>query len=191
MTSGDAGSLPPWRVHGERSIYENRWVSLVAVDVEPPGVERFEHHVVRLNHAAIAAVLDDHDRVLMLRRYRFVPEKWTWELPGGLLDEGESPAVTAAREVEEETGWRPTELHHVVSYEPIVGMVDAPHVVFAGRGAAHVSEPEGGEESGEVAWIPLGKIRGLISQGEIISSGTLVALLHILAFGLESPTSTD
>lgn len=191
MASKDAGSIPPWRVHGERSIYENRWVTLVAVDLEPPGVERFEHHVVRLNHAAIAAVLDDHDRVLMLRRYRFVPEKWTWELPGGLLDRGEEPAATAAREVEEETGWRPAELRKLVSYEPIVGMVDAPHVIFAGRGAVHVSEPEDGEEAGEVAWIPLGKIRTLISQGEIISSGTLVALLHILAFGLETTTAPE
>lgn len=64
---------PAWRVHGERSIYENRWMTLSRVDVEPPGVERFEHHVVRLNSAAIAAVVDGQDRVLMLRQYRFVP----------------------------------------------------------------------------------------------------------------------
>ncbi|WP_308285341.1 NUDIX hydrolase [Actinoplanes hulinensis] len=172
-------------MHGERSIYEDRWVTLSRVDIEPPGVERFEHHVVRLNSAAIAAVVDSRDRVLMLRRYRFVPDKWAWELPGGLLDPGEDAAGTAAREVEEETGWRPHALRRVLTYQPIIGMVDSPHVIFVGRGADLVTEPEGGEESGEVAWIPLEAVRDLIAKGEILSSGTLLALLHILAFGIE------
>lgn len=180
---------PAWRVHGERSIYENRWVSLSRVDIEPPGVERFEHHVVRLNSAAIAAVVDGQDRVLMLRQYRFVPGRWAWELPGGLLDPGEDAAATAAREVEEETGWRPHALRRVLTYQPIVGMVDSPHVIFAGRGADLVGEPESGEESGEVTWIPLGDVRDLIAKGQIISSGTLLALLHILAFGIEPEQS--
>jgi hypothetical protein len=64
--------LEPWQIHGERTLHDNRWVTLTLVDVEPPGVERFEHHVVRLHHVAIAAVVDEHDRVLMLWRYRFV-----------------------------------------------------------------------------------------------------------------------
>ena len=83
--------LDSWQIHGERTVYDNRWVKLALVDVEPPGVERFEHHVVRLHHVSIAAVLDDQDRVLMLWRYRFVPDKWGWELPGGIVDEGEDP----------------------------------------------------------------------------------------------------
>ncbi len=37
-----------WVVHGERPVYESPWVSLALVDVEVPGGERFEHHVVRM-----------------------------------------------------------------------------------------------------------------------------------------------
>lgn len=36
-----------WRVHGERFVYESPWVSLALSTVEPPGLEPFEHHVVR------------------------------------------------------------------------------------------------------------------------------------------------
>jgi hypothetical protein len=46
-----------WRVHGERTIYNNRWVRLVLVDVEPPDGRRFEHHVVRLQRVVAAVVL--------------------------------------------------------------------------------------------------------------------------------------
>lgn len=189
MTANE--ELKPWRIYGERSIYDNRWMRLDLVDVEPPGEPRFEHHVVRLHRAAVAAVFDDADRVLMLWRYRFVPQQWGWELPGGLVDAGEDAAKTAAREVEEETGWRPTELRHLMSYQPLVGMVDAPHDLFVGRGAIYVGEPSQGDEAGRVSWVPLGEVPELMARGELLGSGTLTALLHVLAFGVPSVTASE
>lgn len=91
--------VEPWRIHGERDLYDNRWVKLQLWDVEPPGMKSFEHHVVKLHHVAVTAVLDDQDRVLMMWRYRFVPRQFGWELPGGIVDAGEEPADTALREV--------------------------------------------------------------------------------------------
>jgi ribosomal protein S5 len=35
-----------WVVHGERAVYASPWVSVALVDVQVPGGERFEHHVV-------------------------------------------------------------------------------------------------------------------------------------------------
>ncbi|MGC0314629.1 8-oxo-dGTP pyrophosphatase MutT (NUDIX family) [Kitasatospora acidiphila] len=173
--------LRPWKIHGDRVLYDNPWVQLALVDVEPPGVPRFEHHVVRLKRVAIAAVLDAEDRVLMLWRYRFVPQAWGWELPGGIVDPGEDGSQAAQREVEEETGWRPDSLEHVVTFQPMIGMVDSPHEVFVGEGATLVGEPEEGEEAGRIAWVPLSEIPALMAEGKLMGSGTLVALLHILA----------
>ncbi|MFH8764627.1 GntR family transcriptional regulator [Streptomyces althioticus] len=174
-------NVEPWRIHGERNLYDNPWVKLQLWDVEPPGMQSFEHHVVKLHHVAVTAVLDDQDRVLMMWRYRFVPQQFGWELPGGIVDPGEEPADTALREVVEETGWRPKTLEHVVSYQPMVGMVDSPHEIFVGRGAERVGEPTDQEEAGHIEWVPLADIPGLMARGELMGSGTLVALLHILA----------
>lgn len=176
-----------WRVLGERLIYDNRWVQLAAVRVQPPGMDAFEHHVVRLFRVAIAAVVDDQDRVLMLHRYRFVPDAFGWELPGGIVEPGEDAEKTAAREVEEETGWRPHNLTRVATFEPMIGMVASPHELFVGRGATRVGEPADVEEAGRVEWIPLDRIRGMFDRGELAGSGTLVGLLHILAFGVTRP----
>jgi 8-oxo-dGTP pyrophosphatase MutT (NUDIX family) len=108
-----------WIVHGERPIYENEWVTVGLADISQPSGDRFEHHTVTLPPAAMAVVLDDEgEHVLMSWRHRFVPDVWNWELPGGLLDDGEEPAVTAAREVEEETGYRPRSIEHLVTFEP-------------------------------------------------------------------------
>ena len=118
-------NLGLWRAHGERAIYESPWVWLGQVDVEPPGGDRYWHHVVRLPAAALAALVDDQDRVLMLWRHRFVPDRWGWELPGGLVDDGEEPAEAANRELAEETGYRAGQLEHLVTFQPIFFNVEA------------------------------------------------------------------
>src|SRR4051812_42080220 len=119
----DAKGAPRTKIHGERAIYDNEWVHLVQVEVEPPDGRRFWHHVVRLQTVALVAIFDDRDRVLMVWRHRFVTDRFGWELPGGIVGAGEDPAVAAARETEEETGWRPkTPLHHLCSFQPMPGM---------------------------------------------------------------------
>jgi 8-oxo-dGTP pyrophosphatase MutT (NUDIX family) len=114
-------------------------VRLVLVDVEPPNGERFEHHVVRLGRIAIALVLDDQERVLTLYRHRFATDNWGYELLDGIVEPEDEPAATAAREVEEESGWRPVGApEHLASFQPLPGMVDAPIDLFLWRGAERV-----------------------------------------------------
>jgi 8-oxo-dGTP pyrophosphatase MutT (NUDIX family) len=182
---GNATAEPPdelrTKVFGERVLYDNPWVRLTMVDIEPPDGHRFEHHVVRLFRVAIAVVLNDNDEVLMLWRHRFVADAWGWELPGGIIDASEDGATCAAREVEEETGWRPGPMTHLVTYQPMIGMVDSPHEIYIGHGASLAGQPTDQEEAGRVEWIPVASILGMISRNEIIGSGSLVGLLHVLA----------
>ncbi len=170
-----------WKVHGERPIYQNQWVNLWLADVELPDGQRFEHHVVRMPAAAIAVLLDERDRVLLMWRHRFVSDRWGWELPGGVVEDGEDPAETVARELEEETGFRPGKVEHLVSFQPMVGMLDSPHHLYLVTGAEYVGEPVEKTEAQRLEWVPLGSVLDLIERGEIWNSGTLVALLHLLA----------
>lgn len=171
-----------WKVHGERAIYENEWVRLGLVDVEPPGGRRFEHHVVKLHHVAVALLLNDREEVLTLWRYRFAVDQWGYELIGGLVEEDENPAATAAREAEEETGWRPIgEPEHIATFQPLPGMVDAPVNAYIWRNAEKVGEPTDAEEAARIEWIPIDRMLGLIKRGEVLGSGAIVPLLFYLA----------
>jgi 8-oxo-dGTP pyrophosphatase MutT (NUDIX family) len=170
-----------WVVHGRRPIYESKWIKVGLADISVPSGERFEHHVVWLPPAAMTVVIDDAgENVLLVWRHRFVPDVWNWELPGGLLDGDEDPVRTAAREVEEEAGYRPRSMQLLTTFQPMIGMVDSPHHVFLARGAEKVSEPTERDE-GRFQWVPLHETPELIAAGEVINSGTLVGLLHVLA----------
>jgi len=169
------------RVRGERTVYDNPWVRLTVVEIEPPDGRRFEHHVVRLQTVAIAAVVDERDRVLMMWRHRFVTDEWGWELPGGIVDAGEDVLAAAGREVLEETGWRPGGLQHLFTFQPMPGMVDTPHALFVAEGAQKVGEPTDAEEAAVIDWVPLADVPALAERGEILGSGSLVALLYLIA----------
>jgi 8-oxo-dGTP pyrophosphatase MutT (NUDIX family) len=168
------------RVFGERPVYENRWVRLMLVDIQTPDGRRFEHHVVRLQRVAVGLVVDS-DRVLMIWRHRFAPDEWGWELPGGIVDQDEDAAQAAGREVEEETGWRPAPMTHLLTFQPMPGMVDTPHELFFANGAERVGEPTDLEEAGRVDWVSLTDVPDLIRKGDVAGSGSLVALLYLLA----------
>ena len=183
VTGANGGEPSQWKTFGERTIYDNPWVWLGQADVELPDGERFWHHVVRLHRALMMVQLDDQDRALLLWRHRFVQDRWGWELPGGLIDEGEEPAETAVRELEEETGYRAGRVEHLVTFQPMVGMVDSEHVVFVGRAPEKVAEPTEVNEIERMELVPLASVPQLIAAGEIWNAGALVALLQLIAKG--------
>ncbi|MBK3633347.1 NUDIX hydrolase [Streptomyces sp. MBT97] len=169
-----------WKTHGERQIYTNPWVNLCLVDVQQPDGRRWEYHVVRLRHLSVAAVVNDRKEVLMMWRHRFITNSWAWELPMGLVEEGETPEEAAAREVLEETGWRPGPIKPLIYAEPANGITDSQHHVFRADGATYEGPPTEKNESDRIEWIPLSEIRGMIDRREIVSSGSLVGLLYVL-----------
>ncbi|HET9078115.1 MAG TPA: NUDIX hydrolase [Acidimicrobiales bacterium] len=173
-----------WTVHGERSLYQSEWVGLSLVDVEVPGQERFEHHVVRVPHEAAGVVVHDPSRgVLLLWRHRFITDTWGWEVPAGRVDPGETPAEAGAREVLEETGWRPGPLTALVTYQPTNGLSDQRFNLFTAAGAVHVGPPADPAESERVEWVPLDQLRRIARTGRMLDGLSLTAVLYALAFG--------
>ena len=152
-----------WRTYGEKTIYDNHWVRLGLVDVEAPNGERWDYHVVHFGRIAIAMIVnEDDDTVLMLWRYRFATDQWGYELLGGLVEEGEDPAATAAREAVEESGWSPVgDPEKLISFEPLPGNVTAPVDVYLWRRAEQIGEPTDTEEVGRLEWVPIVENSGL------------------------------
>ena len=172
-----------WTIHGERSLYESPWVRLCLTDIELPGGERFEHHVVRVPDPAAGVVIHDpDDGVLLLWRHRFITDTWGWEIPAGRIDPGESAEGAARREVLEETGWEPGPLRPLVAYQPTNGLSDQRFHLFAADGARHIGEPTDVHEAERVEWLPVDRVRDEVAAGNVQDGLSLTALLWALAF---------
>lgn len=168
-----------WITHGETDIYRSDWVSLALVDVEVPGLTRFDHHVVRVPKQAVGVVVHDADQgVLLIYRHRFITDSWGYEIPAGSVEAGEDLAVAASREVVEETGWRPGSLTPTVRFFPSNGLSDQVFNIFEASHAEYVGEPSDPSESERVEWLSLQRLRELLVAGEITDGLSLTALSH-------------
>lgn len=170
-----------WKVHGERMIYTSPWVSLAMTTVEPPGVEPFEHHVVRMPGPAAGCVvtrdLGGGQQVLLIYRHRFTTDSWGWEIPAGGVDDGESPAEGAVREALEETGWRPIgDPVPVALFYPSNGSSDQVFHIFTCHGAEYVGEPSDPTEATKVEWVPTATVVELMRRGGITDGLSLTGL---------------
>lgn len=168
-----------WTIHGERVLDDSRRAVWSIAEVELPDGVRFEQYVYRAPKAAMTLMVVE-DRVLMMRRHRFVIDRWVWELPGGYCDDGEDLAACAVREAEEETGWRPTALKPLVAFQPWVATADAENHLFVSYGAERIGRAADINEAEELRWVPLDEIAGMIASGAIVGSASIIGLQAVL-----------
>ena len=175
-----------WEVRSERPLYTDEWLDIRLADVELPDGRHLAHRLMRTRPGAGVAMIVDGS-VLLLWRHRFITDTWGWEVPLGKSDPGEDLAAAAAREAEEETGWRPGPLRPLLRIEPTPGISDAVHHVFLADTATYIGPPADAHESERVAWVPLADVPRLAEAGKISSGTTLSALLYALAQPRLSP----
>ncbi|AYY12657.1 NUDIX hydrolase [Actinobacteria bacterium YIM 96077] len=168
-----------WTVHGKRLVYSSQWMELFLSDIEIPNGVRYEHHLIRLAPSVAVAVLGNSNQVLMLWRHRFTTDTWNWEIPGGSVEADEQPAQAAAREVEEETGWRPHVLSELAYIQSMAGIAEAEQHIFLAEGARYIGPSVDSHESDRIAWIPLADVPELIARRQIVGGATVVALLQL------------
>jgi len=168
----DATERTRWVVR-EDPIHSSKHTRLAIAHVTLPDGVQFEQPVLRVTPAVMCVVVDAEKQVLMMRRHRFVMDAWVWELPGGYIDDGEDLADCAAREAEEETGWRPRAVEHLVSYQPMTGTADAPQHVFLGTDLVQVHEDFDVNEAESISWFPLADAAKLIASSRMGSASVI------------------
>ena len=109
----------------------------------------------------------DH-QVVMIKQYRHGSKEVTLEIPGGLVDPGDTPERAAARELLEETGYQAEELVQIGVVNPNPALFNNRCYTFIARNAQKISQPIPDQtEDIDVALIPISDIPELIRKGEI------------------------
>jgi ADP-ribose pyrophosphatase len=100
--------------------------------------------------AAVIVAVDDDGHLLLVEQYRVPLGRRCLELPAGLIGDGgddEADETAAARELEEETGYRAARIESLGEFFSSPGMVSESFTLMRAHGLTRVSE--GGGVEGE------------------------------------------
>ena len=174
----------PWKVLGEEVVYRDRWVSVKRVHVLlPNGREYVYTTLARVPGAAIVA-LNERGELLLQREYRHPLGEIIYQLPGGLIDEGESALQTAQRELREETGYEAAHWELLGEVQDNPGLIDGSTTVFLATGLKRVGESRlEWTEFNEAEWHSLEWLRRHIKQEDIRERVLLAAVAFLWARG--------
>ena len=133
--------------------------------------------------ACTVPVLAD-GRILMIRQYRPAIDREALELPAGARDaSGEDPAVTAARELEEETGYRPGKMTRLASILTAIAWCNERTDIYLARDLEKVGDQQLDEaEEIEICAVPLEDLCRRIYAGEIQDAKTVAGIMAYRSF---------
>ena len=140
-------------------------------------IEKWDYIKHRKGAAAVVTVLED-GRLLMVRQYRNALERFTLEIPAGARDSvTESTLECAARELEEETGYRCENLEFLLSLQTTVAFCNEMVDVYVARNLIPSRQKLDAAEDIELQAYSLEDLCQRIYKGEIQDAKTVAAIM--------------
>lgn len=130
----------------------------------------------------IVAVTDENN-IVFIEQFRHGIAETILEIPGGMIDDGEEPKLSAQRELLEETGYTSEEFIEIGKVHPNPALFDNLCYTFLAKSAKKIREPEfEGTEDIETILYPSKDIMELIQKGDITHSLVINALFFYMNY---------
>ncbi|MCP4666908.1 MAG: NUDIX hydrolase [Deltaproteobacteria bacterium] len=169
--------LKPWKVLSTRRDKSYRVFSLrTDRALSPRTGQAYDFFILESSPWVNIIPLSPQKEVVLIRQYRHGTRDVTLEIPGGLVEEGDSPEEAAERELFEETGFRATEIIPLGFVHPNPAIQNNRCYTFIAKDVFPAGEQSLDEkEDIEVLCRPVTEIPRLIKDGEITHALVLAA----------------
>ncbi|MEO5741583.1 MAG: NUDIX hydrolase [Vicinamibacterales bacterium] len=162
-------------------IYKGRVFQINVDEVAYPDGRLVKMECVRHRGSVVLLPMTAPDRILLVRQYRYVVNRWLWELPAGTLEPNESAHDAALRECHEEVGKIPGHAQKLLSFFPSPGFCDEEMNFFLLTGLRDrlPSEPASHQDPDEILSVTefsVTDVREMVRVGEIGDMKTAVGI---------------
>ncbi len=170
----------PWKITGQKPVYENPWISLTEYDVINPAGGKGIYGKVHFKNLAIGIIpLDKSLNTWLVGQYRFSLNQYSWEIPEGGGSFDLDPLDSAKRELLEETGLLANQWEPIMKMHLSNSVTDELAIVYLARELEqHNPEPEETEQL-VIKKLPFDEAYKMVEEGTITDSITVAAILKI------------
>ncbi len=125
--------------------------------------------------SAVVPIFED-GTIMLVKQFRYPPRRIFIEVPAGKIDEGDTPYITAVRELEEESGLTCKHMEQVGSLFPAIGYADEEIFVYAGWGIDEIGKQTDDDEFLINYRVSFAEALKMIESGDIKDGKTICAL---------------
>jgi ADP-ribose pyrophosphatase len=169
-----------------RNIYTGKVVTLNVDTVQLPNGVTIDLETIRHPGAAAVVPMKDDGTVVLIRQFRHAAGGFIYEIPAGKLSPGEDPLHCAARELEEEVGYRAASFELLSSIFTAPGFADEVIHVYKASGLIKGRQQLDHDEVLEIVEMPLTAAMERIVDGTIRDGKTIVGLQAVYIRGLKT-----
>ncbi len=180
--SGTEAGLVP-QIVGRRTLHKGRKFDFELLTVLQGGKET-QREVVRHPGAVVIVPILDDGRIVLIRNFRVGLGERLWECCAGTIEPPEAAEACAARELVEETGYRPATLRSLGWFYTTPGLTDERMHGFVATGLTHVGQNLEEDESIEVEAVTRERVLSMIDSGELRDAKSMLAILLALRRGI-------
>ena len=159
-----------------KHIYKGRVVTRNIDTVTLPNGVTVDLETIRHPGAAAVVPMKEDGTVVLIRQFRHAAGGFIYEIPAGKLNPGEDPLSCAARELEEEIGYRAATFSLLSSIFTAPGFADEVIHVYKATGLTQGRQQLDRDEVLDVIEMPLADAISKIEDGTIRDAKTIVGL---------------
>lgn len=143
-----------------------------------PGGGEGDYYLVHTRGAVMIVPILDDGRILFVRQFRYLSQKFSLEFPAGGVEENEKPKDAAKRELLEECGAIATSWKHLTMFYPFIGVSDEECHVFVAQGLTLNSPHHSIVEHTEVVPCTVARGQHMMTDGTITDGMTLATWIY-------------
>jgi ADP-ribose pyrophosphatase len=142
------------------------------------GLDR-QYEIIVHPGAVVMLPLLSANECILIRNFRRAVSRELWELPAGTLDvPGEPPEQAAARELEEEIGYRPATLTPLCEFYTSPGILTELIRAYVATGLTKTRQNLGATEEIMVETVKVSEALAMVRDGRIVDAKTIATLLR-------------
>ena len=170
--------LEKFKIVEKKKEYEGHIVDFYSYEMEVPNGNRVTWDIIEHKGAAAILPVDKDGKIILVRQYRGAIDDLLLEIPAGGRDSKEEDfKVCAARELEEEIGYRSEHIHHLVDYYSAAAYTSEKIGIYYTEELIPSKQRLDENEFVQIERYTLQELTDMIFSGEITDGKTIAAVM--------------